>query len=260
MNTSDDAHDAIHDPRFEAERLDHLVLLALGETVPASFESHRPGCAECQRDLEAISRTVALGREAVANGEHLAAAPPASVWAGIAAELELESVQPRPQRARPAPLHRSRPGWRSRYGLAAAAAVVLAVVGTGGYVAGRATDSSPNRVASNARLATVPGGPTSAAGSAAVHASSDGRQLTITTTGLPLRNGFYEVWLFDPDRGSGGDMVAIGALGNRGRGTFTLPAGIALRDYHVVDVSAQDYGGGASIVHAQSVLQGSLGQ
>lgn len=257
--SSDDAHDAIHDPRFESERLDHLVLLALGETVPAPFASHRPGCAECQRDLEAISRTVALGREAVANGEHLAAPPPASVWAGIAAELDLDSERPLARSARAATAHRSRLGMRTRYGLAAAAAVVLALVGAGGYIAGRAAGSGPHHLASNARLATVPGGPTRAAGAAAVHASGDGRQLTVTTTGLPVRNGFYEVWLFDPDRGTSGDMVAIGALGDHGRGTFTLPSGIALRDYHVVDVSAQDYGGGSSIVHAQSVLQGSLG-
>jgi Anti-sigma-K factor rskA len=261
--SSDDARDAIHDPRFEAERLDHLVLLALGEAVPATFESHRPGCAECQRDLAAISRTVALGREAVANGDHLAAPPPASVWAGIAAELGQDSQRPRPRRTWPRPaadVAHSRMSARFRYGLAAAA-VVLAVAGvTGGYVAGRASDSNRNHLASNARLETVPGGPARAVGSAAVHVSGDGRQLTVTTTGLPLRNGFYEVWLYDPDRGSGGDMVAVGALGDHGRGTFTLPGGIELRDYHVVNISAQEYGGGSSIVHAQSVLQGSLNQ
>jgi hypothetical protein len=265
--SSDDARDAIHDPRFEAERLDHLVLLALGEAVPATFESHRPGCAECQQDLAAISRTVALGREGVANGDHLSSPPPASVWAGIAAELGSEvsqdSPRPRSRRTWPQPaadVAHSGLSARVRYGLAAAA-VVLAVAGvTGGYVAGRASDSNRNHLASNARLETVPGGPARAVGSAAVHVSGDGRQLTVTTTGLPLRNGFYEVWLYDPDRGSGGDMVAVGALGDHGRGTFTLPGGIELRDYHVVNISAQEYGGGSSIVHAQSVLQGSLGQ
>jgi Anti-sigma-K factor rskA len=296
--SSDDARGAIHDPRFEAERLDHLVLLALGEAVPATFESHRPGCSECERDLAAISRTVALGREAVANGDHLAAPPPDSVWAGIAAEVGVEQVgveqvgadqvgadqvgadqvgadqvgadqvgkesqRPRSRHAwtRPAAdAPRSRLSTRLRYGLAAAA-VVLAVVGvTGGYVAGRASDSNRNHLASNARLETVPGGPARAVGSAAVHVSGDGRQLTVTTTGLPLRNGFYEVWLYDPDRGSSGDMVAVGALGDHGRGSFTLPGGIELRDYHIVNISAQKYGGGASIVHAQSVLQGSLNQ
>ena len=78
-----------------------------------------------------------------------------------------------------------------------------------------------------------------------MRSSSDGRQVTVTTPGLPLRNGFYEVWLYDPDRGKGGDMVAVGALGDHGRGTFTLPSGIDIRAYHVVNISAQDYGGGA---------------
>jgi hypothetical protein len=51
----------------------------------------------------------------------------------------------------------------------------------------------------------------------------------------------------------------VGTLGDHGGGTFTIPAGIDLRDYHVIDVSAQDYGG-ATVQHGQSVLQGPLTQ
>jgi Anti-sigma-K factor rskA len=79
----------------------------------------------------------------------------------------------------------------------------------------------------------------------------------VTTSGLPPRNGYYEVWLYDP---TANNMVAIGALGDGGRGTFTLPAGINLQNYHVVDVSAQDYVGGSVIAHAQSVLRGQFTQ
>lgn len=266
MDTSsdDDARDAIHDPSFSDDRLDHLVLLALGEAAPAAFEAHHADCAECQQDLAAISHTVALGREGVANPQYLDARPPASVWAGIAAEVGLDSAPPRHRRASARPAagaRRRRLPLRSRYAVAAAAAVLACGVAvSGGYLAGRSAGPQPTRLAANAQLATVRGGPTQSTGAAAVHVSGDGRQLTVTTAGLPLRNGFYEVWLFDPDRGSSGDMVAVGALGDRGRGTFTLPGGIDLRNYHVVNISAQDYGGGSSIVHAQSVLQGSLSQ
>ena len=130
----------------------------------------------------------------------------------------------------------------------------------GGYLVGHSTRVTSAHVASNARLTTVPGGPQHVVGTASVRSGSGGEQVAVSTTGLPLRNGFYEVWLFDPDRGPAGDMVAVGTLGARGRGTFTLPGGIDIRAYHVVDVSAQSYGGGAGIVHAQSVLQGSLTQ
>ncbi len=64
------------------------------------------------------------------------------------------------------------------------------------------------------------------------------------------------MWLFNPTTQG---MTPVGTLGDHGGGTFTIPAGIDLRDYHVIDVSAQDYGG-ATVQHGQSVLQGPLTQ
>ena len=291
-----------HDPQGEAERQDNLVLLAVGEPVAPEFARHQAGCAQCQRDLDAFIETVRLGREAGVRRDYADATPPASIWAGITAELSAElgslptaepAAIPRgagvgsrsaaePRSASPSgpwaafptePAARSatwlgarrrrpaaRPPGRTRLGLVAAGIVLAAVAAGGGYLAGHSASVTSAHVASSARLTTVSGGPEHVVGTAAVRPGADGRQVVVSTTGLPLRNGFYEVWLFDPDRGSGGDMVAVGTLGDTGRGTFTLPGGIDIRAYHVVDVSAQSYGGGSKIVHAQSVLRGSLTQ
>lgn len=277
----DDLPSDVHDPQREPERQDNLVLMAVGEPVTEEFARHQVSCPRCQRELAAFLETVRLGREVGARREYASAEPSAAVWAGIRDELAGElgaaqTVAPAPAPA-PAPISwttgaestgpdRRRISWsarqrgRTRLGLVAAG-VVLAMLGAvGGYLAGHSSSVTSAHVASNARLTTVPGGPPRVVGTASVHAGADGQQVVVSTSGLPLRNGFYEVWLFDPDRGPSGDMVAVGTLGGRGQGTFTLPGGIDIRAYHVVDISAQSYGGGSRIVHAQSVLRGSLTQ
>jgi hypothetical protein len=65
--------------------------------------------------------------------------------------------------------------------------------------------------------------------------------------------GYYEVWLLDERTNS---MVAVGALGENGQGTFTMPAGLDMAGYSVVDVSAERYDGDPA--HASSVLRGTL--
>jgi hypothetical protein len=96
------------------------------------------------------------------------------------------------------------------------------------------------------------GTPAKVQGAATVHRSSDGYRLDVDTHGLPPRTG-YEVWPYDSRVGT---MVAIGTLGTGGSGTFTVPAGIGLRAFDVVDVSAQNYAGNPA--HQRSVLQGPL--
>jgi len=89
-----------------------------------------------------------------------------------------------------------------------------------------------------------------------VHGTAQGHQLTIDSTGLPLRQGYYEVWLYNP---ANGGMQPVGALADDGSGTFTVAGSLDLRSYNVIDISAQDYGG-STVVHQQSVLQGPLTQ
>ena len=242
-----------HDPRYDLDRQDNLVLLALGESVPPEFELHQATCDQCQQELASYTQTVHLARESDEHRDQLGTVPPASVWSGIVAELGLTST------ARPAPHARDRSSrplrTRWRYGLlAAAAVVVVAGAAAGGYLAGQSSET--NTSISTARLTQLPTGPSDVSGTAEVRSTASGRQLTVTTAGLPLRQGYYEVWLFNPTTQG---MTPVGTLGDHGGGTFTVPAGIDLRDYHVIDVSAQDYGG-ATVQHGQSVLQGPLTQ
>lgn len=142
-----------------------------------------------------------------------------------------------------------------RWLLAAAAAVVL---GLGGAVAGYTLGSRADQVVAScqttqASLGQMPGGPAGVDGLAEVYCADEGRSLRVTTARLPLTEGFYEVWLFSP---STQIMVPIGTLGEDGTGSFTLPAGIDLDDFHIIDVSHQQFNGDPA--HDQSVLQGPL--
>jgi anti-sigma-K factor RskA len=244
-----------HDPRFDLDRQDNLVLLALGESVPPEFELHQVTCEQCQQELAGYANTVELARESGEHRDQLSTVPPASVWSGIVAELGLTNTAQPTSHARARTSDR-RMSSRWRYGLlAAAAVVVVAAAAAGGYLAGQSS-SETNPSISTARLTQLPNGPSDVSGSAEVRSANGGRQLMITTSGLPLRQGYYEVWLFNPTTQG---MTPVGTLGDHGAGTFTIPAGIDLRDYHVIDVSAQDYGG-ATVQHGQSVLQGPLTQ
>ncbi len=258
--------DDLHEPRHELERLDNLVLSALGEPVDPTFSEHLATCAECQHEMSALAQTADLARRST-DGEDVAAAgsqavPPPSLWDGIAAELGLDESHIEPESSYDGSLRdpqvsmvtaistgHGRRGWM----LAVAAAVLAVVAGGIGYAAGNSGDDQQASVASSAMLAPMPGEPASASGSAQIRETSQGKQLTVNAVGLPDRHGYYEVWLFDP---AINQMVAVGTLASDGSGTFPVPPGLDPSSYHVVDVSAQDYDG--SPAHKQSVLRGQL--
>ncbi len=259
MPSSDVPHDP-HDPRFELELQDALVLLALGEPVEPWVEAHRVGCRRCQEDLAGLSQTVRVARETVPARAELDATPSPSVWAGIAAELGLDrpsaTVSVLPGAAGPTPVgvvrHRRAPVWR-RALLVAAAVVAVLGAAVGGFTVGHRSSTTSPAVSGTAHLAEQPGGPRDVAGTATVRATTRGDELAVNTRGLPLRDGYYEVWLYDP---KANQMIAVGTLGQDGAGTFPVPPGLDVRAYHVVDVSAQNYDGDPR--HQQSVLRGGL--
>ncbi len=146
-------------------------------------------------------------------------------------------------------------GRRLRSLLAAAAVVALVAAGAVGWTIGHTGRSSGATSASEAVLAPLPGSVSAAQGKADVRSSREGYALHVSTDRLPAPQGYYEVWLYNP---SINQMVAVGALGSGQRGTFTVPEGIDLNAYHVVDVSAQRYDGNNT--HERSVLRGSLVQ
>lgn len=143
-----------------------------------------------------------------------------------------------------------------RWGKAVArlvAAVLIGVVGT--LVAVRPwQDSVVTPVAASvASLGPVDGGPGGVSGRAVVVQGPDGPELDITASGLPLQQGYYEVWVFDGKV----KMVAVGVLGANSKAVLALPPTLDLRTYHVVDISLEQYDGNQT--HSQvSVLRGTL--
>jgi hypothetical protein len=150
--------------------------------------------------------------------------------------------------------HERRGGRRwARAGAALAAAAAVGVLGT--LVAVRPwTDGTPQvRAASTAELDPVAGGPAAVHGEATVVQGEHGPELRVTTSGLPLQNGFYQVWVFDGrDR-----MQAVGVLGKDSAATLPLPDTLDLRTFNVVDISLEPYDGDQT--HSkESVLRGTL--
>ncbi|MEO6702894.1 MAG: anti-sigma factor [Jatrophihabitantaceae bacterium] len=238
-----------HDPRFDLDRQDNLTLIALGERVDDEFVRHQTDCPRCQAELAELTATVRLAR--LAARDVAQADPPARLWNAIAAEVAAaESADPT---ERVAPLSPIRPARRWQLALAAAAAVLVAA--SSGFLIGRHSDRSGSSVAANAKLVQQPGGPADVSGAASVIRSGSGLLLKVSTSSLPYRTGYYAVWVYDP---AVNRMINVGALDASGRGTFTLPAGVDIRNYDVVDVSEQDFDGNPA--HKQSVLQGGLTQ
>jgi hypothetical protein len=266
-----------------------LSLLALGESGPADAEAHVAQCSRCSAELAALRRLVRTARTAPeldeVDGIDLAAvpriAPPPRVWDQIAAatgvqthphpdEVARHTVEPPatdipaepPTREPPAvPVQRSRSwtsrSWASRLDgrLLALAASCLVIGLLGGVFGNRVLtdrDTPPDPVVAATRLAGLPAAP-SASGQADVTESADGRTLSLGVRQLGVPDGFYEVWLIDRTVSK---MVPIGVLsGSQGR--FTLPAGVNLEDYPLVDISVEPLDGNPA--HSgKSVLRGTL--
>lgn len=251
MRSSDPAHG--HDPRYELARVESLSLLALGEQIDADLDGHIDECPDCQAELAALRRTVALGRYGVENDNDLPTTPSPAVWERITAELGAPAGSAHHSGRQPASDERR--SWRYWVGVAAAAVVIAAAGTGGGYLAGRNVTPSVPPVTATAQLSQMPGGPSGVGGSAKVHKTATGPQVSVQATNLPERDGYYEVWLYNPDTES---MVAIGTLPRDGAASFPVPPGLDVDAYHVVDVSAQDYDGDPT--HKQSVLRGALSQ
>lgn len=245
-----------------------LAVAALGEPLSAAVSAHLAGCATCTAELEALASTVALGRSARGVGPLVA--PPDAVWARVKAELGLDVPLDAPLDAPPTTgelvaLRRSRADRpratddapedrRSRRTpwLAAAAAAGLVVGAAGGtWWAGR--DGDPATIVAQATLDPLPGW--EATGQAYVQESADGeRRLVVSLAAEVDDGGFREVWLIDRDVER---LVSLGVL-EGSSGEFTLPAGIDLDDFAVVDVSEESFDGDPA--HSgDSIIRGVLG-
>jgi Anti-sigma-K factor rskA len=256
---------------------DALALVALGETPSPADAAHLSGCAQCRAEIESFGRVVAAGR-----GDRTPAVvvpPPAHVWDGIAAATGV-GVRPRngdvlpPATPSPLPAHapvhvaapddavapvlrmRPRSTRGRRWPMLAVAASALVVGGVGGSVVTQLVDRGDPQptpiIVAQAALDPLPVDP-AASGRAVVVQADGGRVLEVDVSKLASTDGFYEVWLIDA---SVKKMVPIGVLtGSTGR--FTIPDGLDLGQFPVVDISAEPLDGDP--VHSgKSLLRGTI--
>jgi hypothetical protein len=255
-------------------------MFALGEQVEPQEEAHLQSCATCRSEAAELAEVVAIGRAAP---ERLPEVPD-RIWVRIRAELDQSSAsdsspEPAGHEIRPTalpPLRADRSFGAAEYPPAAnvvhmsprrnrlfAVAGIAAAVGAlvGGTVVWAAldragtTDTQPSQGTIVAQAALDPLTPQGAQpGQAKVMDSPDGLIVRVDASSLPAVDGYYEVWLIDKDVSA---MVALGALPAGSIGTFTVPPGISIADYPIVDISLEPLDGDPA--HSKvSLLRGVL--
>jgi anti-sigma-K factor RskA len=84
--------------------------------------------------------------------------------------------------------------------------------------------------------------------------TADGPTLVIDVPDLPEPDGYYEVWMLTPEADS---MVSIGVLGDGDVQEFSLPGGMDMESFPVVDISLEQFDG--DVTHStDSVVRGVL--
>jgi hypothetical protein len=250
-----------------------LALAALGEEIGPEDSAHLESCEQCLADTAELIEVVTLGREAPAELPEV----PDRVWAGIQSELGLRRApdgsdalvltMPAPRADQPvadqapapaatvtplAPRRRS-----PMLGLGMAAAVGALVGGAVVWAAVDSGASDPQQPQGSivAQTALDPLTPeVTQPGQAKVLDSPDGQVVRVDATSLPPVDGYYEVWLID-EQVSG--MVALGALPAGSIGTFTVPPGVSIEDFPILDISLEPLDGDPA--HSKvSLLRGVL--
>jgi hypothetical protein len=255
-----------------------LALVALGEDIDPSEAAHLETCEQCLTEAAELGAVVSLGREA----PMVLTPAPDHVWRGVQAELGLDARSDRADRGGqvltmpPRPVEPSVPAARGAGGgggseggtvvplrprrflcVAAVAAAAGALVG-GGLV-WAATDADGQSVAPEQQLVAQAvldplSDDVAQPGKAQVLDSPDGQVIRVDATALPPRDGFYEVWLIDEGVTR---LLALGALPAGSVGTFTVPPGVSIEDFPVVDISLEPLDGDPA--HSkQSLMRGVL--
>jgi hypothetical protein len=224
--------------------IDDLALLAVGEPATTAAAEHLEQCHACATEASALATVVGLATED--QGRIDLTPPPDRVWRAIERQLQDEStatvVALRPRRA-----------WSTRW-LASAAAVGLLAgsVATAVTVADQPAPAEPaTTVVAATALAALP--EHSGSGQAELVTVDGQRLLVVDVADLTTGDGFYEVWLIDPETLA---MVGLGALPGGG-GRFVVPDGLDLSRYRLVDVSLEPLDGDPR--HSRdSVVRGEL--
>jgi Anti-sigma-K factor rskA len=254
-----------------------LALRALGETAgTAQDDDHTQTCLHCRHEQARLTEIVGLARQP-GQAEHLEQPPPA-VWDRIAAAVgngtisaikagPLETDASSNDHYAVASDSAEKTGAGARWSLGAggrrrrlvtviaglAAGLIIGVGGTVGVV--QLTRAPATRVVAQIELSPLPAFPQwqGATGTAVMRATA-GQQVMVVALHAPQRPGFYEVWLLARN---GVSMISLGDLNADHTGTFTVPAGVDLRNYSRIDISLQAFNG--STLHSKaSVVRGSL--
>ncbi len=241
---------------------DILALHAMGDPLPDAMSRHVAACRQCEAELDQWAEVIATARSTTPADMPGAASP--QVWQAIATELGLadsRTVDSAPTAiAGGAPvvsIDSVRRRWSTSWLVAASVAGIVggAVLTAGGIVL---NDSEPDPVPvaappviASTSLTALP--KHEGDGTAEIIKTADGDELVVDVSHLTTGEGFYEVWLIDPDTFQ---MVGLGALTNDA-GRFPIPDGLDLRRYTVVDVSLEPLDGDP--VHSRdSVVRGEL--
>jgi len=182
------------------------------------------------------------------------------VWQAIAGEVALGTssvaAEPAEQQADVISLD-SRRRWSTSWLVAASVAGIVggAALATGGVaLTGSSSDPAPVAAApvvATASLAALP--QHEGDGAAEIIETDTGTELVVDVSDLSAGEGFYEVWLIDPETFQ---MIGLGALTDTS-GRFPIPDGLDLSRYTVVDVSLEPLDGDP--VHStDSVVRGEL--
>jgi hypothetical protein len=220
---------------------EQLALAALREPLPDADAAHLETCQECRAEVASLQRAVdALAVPQLA-APRASVAPPASVWAAIAASTGVTAA-PRSDVApvaEPAPADAVVLPFRSPRRpllIAAAAAVAGAVIGAGAVAVLRGGDGGEAVTA----VALEALAENEASGRAEVVVRDDGTRVLQVDLDAPVRDdSFYEIWLIDRDVVG---MFPLGAV-RPGTQTVPLPEGLDLGDFPIVDVSVEPLDG-----------------
>lgn len=231
-----------------------LALVSLGEVVRPQDAEHLSQCRDCQESLARLSELVEISRSSTV-GDQLVS-PPDDVWSAVAFELNLSTSSSadhgNSQVVRSLATARSRkriPVWlgvaAASVGIVAGAALTAAIIEVQG------SQESSTQVVARTELAPVAN--STSRGTAVVETTEQGPMLHVTVRDLPpIVDGYYEVWMATADAKT---MVALGTLNTQSDSSFSLPAGMQMSKFPLVDVSVEHFDGIAGH-SAQSVVRG----
>ncbi|MCH8564680.1 anti-sigma factor [Nesterenkonia sp. LB17] len=250
------------DPRLAhtesaADQTDDQTLDQIHPPLPAAQREHLGLCGPCHAAFEATERAMEALRDPAALHE-----PPAGLWDRIAAEIaatpehasdrgasmaSVTELRPRTSDRNSRRQSQREPSRRSRAWIPLAAAAAGALLG-GAAVAAVLGQGDAAEVELPVAVPTVVGDATLEPVAAEdftgraemVETEAGALELTVEISAAPdPEAGYFEVWLRDED---GTQLISLGSA-TAGSTTFTVPAGIDLSQYPVVDVSHEHFDG-----------------